>query len=392
MKGAAHFSEQQIIQASGLALGQTAHEADFKLASQKLGDTGLFSQVTYSYHYSPAGCDLELQVTENDQLVPAHFDNFVWFRDDELIGLIRAQLPLFDGRLPLGGNFPDQVASALSSILALRKIAGEVAYDRSSDDNGRVTSYVYKLNFHPIEIQSVDFPGAGPSELQLLQEASKPLLGTEYLRSRVRSQENSEFLPVFLSRGYLKAHFEDAQASVVKDEGLTRVAVSLPVVPGAQYKLTQISWTGKAALPASQLQSEIHLKPGEPADAVRLQQDLQAVLRLYGSKGYVDARITPVAQFDDAQSTVQYQLNVSEGDLYRMGDLQIDGIDAATVSRILAQWQMKKGDPYDNTYVHRFFDLMYRDTGLHHSYSIIPKPKLNPQDKTVSIALHFVPK
>jgi outer membrane protein assembly factor BamA len=164
------------------------------------------------------------------------------------------------------------------------------------------------------------------------------------------------------------------------------------VVSGAQYKLTRIDLTNDRAIPADELRSLIHVNVGEPANAVEIQQDVQAIQKLYGSKGYLDARVTPIPEMDDSQSTVTYEIDVHEGDLYRMGDLQIDGIDDGTINRIMAQWQMKKGDPYDNTYVHRFFDLTYRDPSLHHSYSIIPKPKLNSQDKTVSIALHFVPK
>src|SRR6266481_6414699 len=112
VKGLNRFKDDQIIASSGLKVGQTAGETEFKQAAQKLGETGLFTNLTYSYQYSQAGCNLELQVEENDKLIPIVFDNFVWFSDDELIGLLRTHLPLFDGRLPLGGNLGDQVSTA----------------------------------------------------------------------------------------------------------------------------------------------------------------------------------------------------------------------------------------------------------------------------------------
>ena len=89
-----------MISASGLRLGQFAGEEEFKQAAQKLGETGLFSQLNYSYKYSTDGCDLELQVAENDHLVPIIFDNFVWFSDDELMRMLHDRVPLFDGRVP----------------------------------------------------------------------------------------------------------------------------------------------------------------------------------------------------------------------------------------------------------------------------------------------------
>jgi outer membrane protein assembly factor BamA len=95
---------------------------------------------------------------------------------------------------------------------------------------------------------------------------------------------------------------------------------------------------------------------------------------------------------DDSQAAVNYQLNVTEGDLYRMGELQIDGLEPEAAKRMSAQWQIKKGDPYDNGYLFRFFQVMYRDIGLHRSYNVVPKQSIDPHDKTVTVALHFMPK
>src|SRR5207248_8468368 len=117
VKGLKQFQEDQVIAASGLKLGQFAGEEEFKQAANKLGETGLFSDLTYSYQYSSAGCNLELQVAENEKLVPILFENLVWFSDDELIAQLRGKLALFTGRLPLGGNLADQVSGALKSIM-----------------------------------------------------------------------------------------------------------------------------------------------------------------------------------------------------------------------------------------------------------------------------------
>ena len=44
--GASQLKEDQVIAASGLKLGQYAGERDFQQAMQKLGDTGLFTNLT----------------------------------------------------------------------------------------------------------------------------------------------------------------------------------------------------------------------------------------------------------------------------------------------------------------------------------------------------------
>lgn len=390
--GAAQLKEDQVITASGLKLGQYAAERDFQQAMQKLGDTGLFTNLTYSYHYSPDGCDVEFQVAENTQLVPIIFDNLVWFSDDDLISQLHGRVPLFNGRLPVAGNLADQVVDSLNAILVQRKIAGKAEYLRAAKMDGPIDSYIYKINFHPVLVRNTEFPGAETTELPALSAAVKQLSGEEFLHTKMGPQEKFNLLPVYLARGYLKASFSEAQAKIAEDGPRTLVDVSFPVAPGQQYQVTGIQWHGNAVFPAEKLQELVHLKAGEPANAVQLTDDIGAVKKLYGTKGYLFARVDAAPEMDDTKATVMYQLNVAEGDLYRMGDLELDGLDPDASKKMAAQWQMKKGDPYDSSYLAKFFSIMYRDVGLRRPYNVVRKESVNQQDKTVSVALHFMPK
>jgi len=392
VKGLNHYKEEQIVRGAGLRLGQMVGETDFKTAIDKLGSTGLFNDVAYSYQYSTAGCNLEIQVTENDKLAPVVFDNLVWFSDEELFRLLRSRLPLFEDKLPLGGNLSDQVSDALNGILSEKKITGKAEYIRGASMNGPADSYIYKVSFHPVIIQSIEFPGAAPAEVPALEAAAKQVVQKNYLRTEMAPQEKYSLLPVYLSRGYLKAHFGEAQPKVVSDGPQTMVDISFPVTPGIQYKLTGIEWTGNAAFPTNQLQKLVPLRNGEPANAVQLEQDIDAVQKLYGTKGYLAAQVRPDPAMDDAQATVRYTLNVTEGDVYRMADLEIDGLADDVAKRMATQWQMKKGDPFDDGYLSRFFNSMYRDLTLSRSLNVAPKRIVNQNDKTVSVVLHFVPK
>ena len=392
VKGLQRFTEPDVVSASGLRLGQFAGEEEFKQAAQKLGETGLFTQLNYSYKYSSEGCDLELQVAENDHLVPIIFDNFVWFSDDELLRMLHERVPLFDGRVPGGGHLTDQIADALGTILAERKIGGRVEYMAAGPLNGAIESYDYKLSMHAVVIRNMDFPGAVEPETPLLQAAAKSLAGQDYLRTKMRVQEKFNFLPVYFARGYLKAQFAEAQAKVAEDGAQTLVDVSFPVTPGVKYNLTDVKFSGNNVFPAEKLRELIHLKTGEPANAVQLADDLQQIHRLYGTKGYLFAHAEATPTMDDAAATVAYQLNVTEDEMYRMGELNIDGIPPENSTKMLAQWQMKKGDAYDSSYPQRFFSLMYRDFGLHGSYDVVPKEAIDRQQKVVNVALHFVPK
>ena len=90
--GTGRYTDKEILAASGLQIGQNAADGDFKEAVHRLGNSGLFSEAVYSFTSSDAGIKLDLQLADTDKskLVPAHFENFVWFTDDEL----RTALPV----------------------------------------------------------------------------------------------------------------------------------------------------------------------------------------------------------------------------------------------------------------------------------------------------------
>lgn len=390
--GVRRNTPDEVIAASGLKLGQLVGEEDFKRASEKLGSTGLFTNLAFTYRYSQDGCKVEFQISENPDLVPIVFDNLVWFSDSDLISQLHARLPLFSGRLPVSGGLADDVVDALNALLSQKNISGKAEYIRGANLDGPVNSYIYSLKLHPVLIRNTEFPGATAEVLPGLQAAAKALTGQDFSRSKLEPQEKFNFLPVYLARGYLKASFSGAEVKIAQDGARTLVDVSLPSDSGKQYKVTAMQWQGNGVFPSEKLQELVHLKTGEPANAVQLQDDVEAVHELYGTKGYLFARVDPTPTLNDADSTVAYELNVTEGEQYRMGDLQLDGLPPDATAKMAAQWQMKKGEPYDKSYLQKFFNVMYRDVGLRKPYNVVPKESINQQDKTVSVALHFMPK
>jgi outer membrane protein assembly factor BamA len=363
--GTTRYTDKEILAASGLQIGQLAADGDFKEAVERLGNSGLFTGVIYSYTSSATGVKLELQLTDIDdsKLVPAHFDNFVWFTDDELVKELQKRVPLFKLLLPITGNLPDRVAEALQSILSDRQYPGRVDYLREGDAAGGALHGIdYHVEEVGIGIRSVEFPGASPDQAALLTTAAHSLTGAEYSRSSVASVAKFDLLPIYLQRGYLKAAFPPSDAHVLSQAAATdpqqrpeiEVDAIIPVTPGKLYSTSGIAWKGNSAISTAEIGPLIHLPVGQPADAVRLLRDIENVSKLYRSRGYMTAQVKPDVQFDDAKSTVHYDLNVVEGDLYKMGELDILGLDTQTTAHLRAAWVLREGQPYDADYPNKF--------------------------------------
>lgn len=390
--GSQRYASQEIVGATGLQTGQTVSENDFKLASQRLGETGAFTNVTYSYQYSGEGAKLELQVSDRDrdQFVPAYFDNFVWFSDQELMSKLRSRVPLFQGRLPLDGKLADQVSDALQALLIEGNVQGHVDYLRSGPETGPIDAFLFSVSGQTIRIRNAEFSGAGPGELPLLQAASAKLQGRDYLRSILRVQADKNFLPIYLARGYLKASFADSQAKVVRQsEQETDVDLTFAVDPGRQYKATEIQLSGSKVLPADKLRELVRQQLGQPTNAIQLADDIEAMKKLYGTHGYMAAVIQLTPSMDDASSTVSYQVQVHEGDLYHMGDLDIQDLDSHDSGRVAAKWALAKGDPYDSSYPKRFVDAVLKDVLVTGEWNVSIHETPEADDKSVDVTVRF---
>jgi outer membrane protein insertion porin family len=390
--GSERYAPAEIIAATGLQLGRTVSESDFKQASQQLGETGAFSDVAYTYQFSAQGTRLDFRVADNNQFLPVRFDNFVWFSDQELVETIHRAVPLFHGQLPVAGGMIDQVSDAVQALLLERKLQGRADYMRAAHRDGPIDAFVFKVTGPTIRIRNITFTGAAPTELPLLQAAAKDLAGQEYLRSILQVQAEKNLLPIYLERGYLKAAFAEAEAKVAHESPQeTVVDIDIPIAPGRQYKLTQIRWSGNIVFPAEKLQPLIHLQTGQYVNAVELGNDLETVQKLYGTRGYLAAHVRSIPQLDDSQSTVSYQLQVYEGDVYHMGELEIQGLDARTTARLVEAWKLRSGEAFDASYPQRFLSDTNRAIPLV-QWKIAVHNSLNEKDKTVDVTLHFDPK
>ena len=396
--GSKRYSEETIATACGLQLGTAATDDDFKKAARRLGDTGMFTDIAYSFTYSSAGTKLEFHVTDADKFVPVRFEDFVWFSDEELLKRMKEHIPLFDGELPLSGRMADEVSDVLQAMLVERAIPGTVEYERTGKSDGPVEAIVYRVSNVVIEIRNVEFNGAGDSELPALKEASRRVFDREYSRTVLNALVEHQLLPVYHARGYLKAAFSAPQPKVVKQpsadneqgvRNLTVVDVTYDVTPGMQYKLKDVEWSGNHEFPTETLDKMVRAEPGKPANTVRINDNLKDIQKLYGSRGYVTATIKANATFDNGASTVLLSLEVNEGSVYHMGELEFRGLDNSLTAKLRNAWKIRPGEVYDATYLSEYLPAAQKLLPPTLDWEVSPHVTANLRDKTVDVDLIY---
>jgi outer membrane protein insertion porin family len=398
--GSKRFTSDQIAAACGLPVGTVAQEEDFKKAARQIGDSGAFNDISYTYSYSSAGTKLIFQVTDADKFVPAHFTDFVWFTDEELLRRLHERIPLYNGDLPSTGRLTEEVSDVLQAMLVENGVPGHVEYLRHSGSTGQVESIDFNVAGVSIRIHHVDFPGSGAGELPLLESAAEKMIDREYSRAYMSSFVEKSLLPIYHEHGYLKAICAAAEPKVIKppasDAGengpqRTYVDITFPVTPGAQYKVAGWEWSGNKEISTDTLQPLIHAKVGEIADTVRLHRDLQAIQELYGSQGFVLASVKADAEFDGG-GTVTYRLAVNEGAQFHMGELEFRGLDNTLTARLRAAWKLRPGDIFDATYLKQYLPQSRKLLPVAMDWDIDPHVTAIAQNKTVDVDLQYTAK
>lgn len=396
--GSKRFPEAAIAAATGLQMGTPVNDDEFKKAARRLGDTGVFTDIAYTFTYSSAGTKVEFHVTDGEKFVPARFEDFVWFTDDELRRRIKQHVPLFDGELPLSGRMPDEVSDVLQAMLVENAIPGHVDFVRSGKPEQPPEAISYSVSDVLIRVGKIEFSGAAEADLPALQAAADRLPERQYSRSRLNLLVQHQLLPVYYTRGYLKAAFGPPEPKVVKqpaadtDDGprnLTIVDVHFDVTPGLQYKLKSMEWSGNHEFPTDQLQKMVRAEPGQPANTIRLGDNLKDIQKLYGSRGFLLATITADAEFDDAESAVILRLGVKEGAVYHMGELEYRGLDNSLTAKLRAAWKLHPGDVYDATYLEDYLPASQKLLPANFDWDVSSHVTANVREKTVDVDLIY---
>jgi len=400
--GSKRFAEKAIAAATGLQLGTTVTDDDFKKAARRLGDLGAFSDIAYSYSYSSAGLKLEFHVTDSNKFVPAHFEDLVWFSDAELLRRIQEHVALFDGELPTSGRMPEEVSDVLQAMLVEKAVPGHVDYVRKGKQDGPVESIVYSVSDVAIRVRNIEFTGVGADELSALATAVQGFSGRAYSRTQLDAFVQRQLLPVFHERGYLKATCGEPQPKVVQQPGdqakadtedgprnQTIVDVTFAVNPGLQYQLKAVEWSGNHEFPTDTLQKMLNAPLGQPANTVRLAQDLKEVQRLYGSRGFITASVKVNGEFDEAASAVVLHLVVQEDSVYHMGDLEFRGLDNSLTAKLRNAWKLRPGDVYDSTYLDTYLPEAQKLLPSRLDWEVSPHVTANIREKTVDVDLIY---
>lgn len=144
--------------------------------------------------------------------------------------------------------------------------------------------------------------------------------------------------------------------------------------PGSLYRVADIQFTGATVFDQAELRKKIRLKAGDPFSLAAILQGIEAVHKLYSTKGYIDAALEPQMDIDDEELQINLTMKVTE-EAHRVGSVEILGLDDAAKNRLMERLQ--PGRVFDMSVLKPFREMDERSVEI----------RRNVRDRTVNLVV-----
>lgn len=386
------FTQKQLEDASGMHPGGSFTANDLGAAAQKLVDTGYFADVgaTLDGKITSITIKFVTKPVPTAEMLPVGFENFIWLTHAEVNAAVKGRLPLFDGYLTEGSAHADEVKDALTAALAAKSIAADVTYETVEPTlQHPVRAMAFRVSKPGTRIANVKLAGVTPELVPLVQKSVNSTAHTRYTEGPAEITTADRILAPLLDAGYIEAALIDVVASAATaPDGSAGVVVAASLSVGSIYHVSAIHYAGMPLLSADTFGAALKLHPGDVASRAVLLASLKPIDDAYREKGYMDVVIKAIPKLDAGTHQVDYAVEVSPGEPYRIHEVTAENLDDATRADFARAFQMKEGEVYNPEYAAHF---LKNNTALRslEGYSAAFKTFAYPATHTVDLVISF---
>ena len=323
IEGATGMDTDQLLGIVNLKPGTLSKE-QIEGALQRLGDTGMFTDLSYTV--SSEALVFKVTAPATSRSLPVRYANFVWWQPEELEKLVEARVPVFHGELPFSGTLTEQVEAALTELLKGKGIDAKVEAMQASGGD-KVTGIILTITRPEILVGETHVDGASPEFAAKLDGMGHGIAGQDFGIEETSRTIRQRLGDIYADAGYLDIT-NDAPTFAPPRKDMDRFLIDATVVvhPGEMYRITQIDLTAVPPLSAGELAKAAGIKVGDPAGAATLRLAKGEVAKAYRDRGYLDAFATEETAKDNAAHTVAYAFHFTPGVVYHLA-----GVDASSL-------------------------------------------------------------
>jgi len=326
IEGATGSDTAELLKIANLPPGTSLTKEEIEAALQRLGDTGQFSDLSYTVNAE--ALIFKLTASAASQSLPVRYANFVWWQPAELEQLVEARVPVFHGSLPLTGSLTDQVEAVLVDLLHQKGIEAKVETVRAA--SGGAPSMALTITRPEIVVGELHLPNADPTLATDLQKMQHGLAGQDFDRDATAHSIRENISDIYQNAGFLDVTTDPPAFSPPRKDLLRYAMDATDVIhEGSLYRISRIDLQPAAPLTRDDLDKVDGIKAGDAASVMGLRIASGSIAREYFQQGYLDAKANVETARDNAAHTIAYAFTLNLGEIYHLDHIDASALPAS---------------------------------------------------------------
>jgi outer membrane protein insertion porin family len=150
-------------------------------------------------------------------------------------------------------------------------------------------------------------------------------------------------------RGYFNVEVSGDTRTLIISPITQQIALTAQVQEGAQYNLSGIAFkNNKAFSNLESLRGLFPIKDGDIFSREKIGKGLENLRKAYGELGYINFTSVPDTRVDDENKLISLEIDFDEGKQFRVGRVNVLGLDKPARQELLKALAMKAGQVYSS--------------------------------------------
>jgi outer membrane protein insertion porin family len=258
----------------------------------------------------------------------------------------------------------------------------------------KLAAVSYSITTPPVQIGDVQLSGVSAPALVTVTDIVKNTAKLPFDTENSAGNLEQAVEVYYHDQGYAAVKVQAVRSgNPISTPGGIQVPFSLSVQEGRVYTVSSVHLPDGAPMTQADVDRVLAPRSGGPVQGVRVRSIWELLAERYKAKGYLDCKITPNAQLNDASGTVDYTVSVDPGPVYHLGFVKFDNVSDALRALLIRYWQMMPGDVFDESYVASYImKAQEQDPVLRRSLAGVKTTfdaNADPQTHTVNVVIHL---
>ncbi len=164
-------------------------------------------------------------------------------------------------------------------------------------------------------------------------------------------KDKERIIDFYRKNGFIYARITNIKIRVKlegkKFEKEKSMYIDIYLTEGEQYKFGGYTIKGNYLFTEEEILDKLKLKRGEIFNQIQFEKDMQTIYQMYGTRGYIFAKIEPQRKVDKKNKWISYTINITENDIAHIEDIIVRGNVKTKTYVITREIILRKGEIFN---------------------------------------------